>query len=111
MQFVKFRDFPYRKGTPILANLNPHMLNVFFSATLPFCFAAFFLFRQPRRFNAVETMAVCVSAVYFPLYFCLGVIGEVRIYVPFLFCLCVPAARITASYLLSSDVVDEPVAA
>jgi hypothetical protein len=111
MQLVKFRDFPYQKGSPILANLNPHLLTVFFSATFPFFLTAYLLFRQRHRFNAIEAMAVCVSLVYFPLYFCLGVIGEVRIYVPFLFCLCVPAARITASYLLANDVVDEPVAA
>jgi hypothetical protein len=109
MQLVKYRDFPYQKGSPILGNLNPHLLTVFFSATLPFFLAIFFFARQPRRLNAVETMAIAVSIIYFPLYFCLGILGEVRIYVPFLFCLCVVAARVAASYLVSNDVVSNDV--
>jgi len=56
-------------------------------------------------------MALGASLAYFPLYFGIAIIGEVRVYVPFLFCLCVVAARVTASYLIAGDVVDDPLVA
>jgi hypothetical protein len=109
MQFVKYRNFPYQKGSPVADNFTPHMLGLFFAAALVFVFATFFFFMQRRRLTAVEALIVAGSILYLPFYIVLGVIGEVRIYVPFLCCLCVVAARVSASYLMERDVMEETV--
>lgn len=108
MQFIVFRNVPYQKGSPISANFGSHVFPVFVMATLPFFLILFLATRQSRRWTAVEAMAVCVSVLYMPLFFILGIVGEVRIYVPFLFCLCIVAAKTSATYLLSADSCDGP---
>jgi hypothetical protein len=103
LQFIRLPHLSYPpniKVIRLISNLTIfHNLEIFTIALLPyFCFFVFWIIKRPAL-NYVETVAIVASALYLPLWFTLGEISEVRIYVPFLFALSMVVARVSATCL------------
>jgi hypothetical protein len=96
LQDVRYPHLTYWPGTDVVQlrnNLHLHALSNCLLAILPFLLVAAILIRRRVSLKAVEAVAVVSSILYFLLWFTVGSISEVRIYVPFLFMLSVVAAR------------------
>jgi hypothetical protein len=106
LKYVKYPGLPYSTGSPIVImyNLKPHVLSVFLLALLPFLWLIFLVARRRRKMRALEATIIAASILYLPLWFTVGIISEVRIFVPFLLALCVFAARTSAVYLFADEV-------
>lgn len=102
LQFIRLPHLSYPPDAKVIrltSNLQIHNLEVFTIALLPyFCFFVFWIIKRPAL-NYVETVVIVSSALYLPLWFTLGEISEVRIYVPFLLALSMVVARVSASFL------------
>ena len=102
LQFIRFPHLTYPPGTPVLQlslNLRPHFLEVVTIALLPFLLLGLFLIYKRPRLRTVDALAIAAAALYFPLWFAVGSVGEVRIFVPFLLPLCMVSARVFGRYL------------
>lgn len=102
LQFVLMPHLPYATGSPIVIqyNIKWNILNIFLLAILPFLLLIVPAVKQRRRLSSVEVLAIGASLLYLPVWFTVGLISEVRIYIPYLLALCIVAARISASYLI-----------
>jgi len=109
LQFVRFPHLSYPPGTNVnkfLFNFGVHYLADFTLALLPvFLLIGMLIIARPRL-DAVDLIILLTSAIYLPLWFTVGVISEVRIYVPFLLALSVVAAKISASTLLGQSTAE-----
>jgi hypothetical protein len=102
LQFVRFPHLSYPPGTPVVQlniNLQFHSLSVFATALLPFLLLGTFLICKRPSIRTVDTLAIAAAVSYLPLWFTLGNIAEVRIFVPFLLALCMVAARVFGDYM------------
>ncbi len=101
LQFVWFPHLKYETGSPIMfrQNLQADHLSAFVVALLPFFCVALLAMRFHRQLGQADVLAVVSALLYLPLWFTVGVVQEVRIFVPFLLALCVVGARVSASYL------------
>jgi hypothetical protein len=81
------------------ANLTFHNLQVALLALLPFLLFFIFLIVKRPFLNIIEKTVVVSALLYLPLYYALGVLSEVRIYVPFMLILTMVVARVSASFL------------
>jgi hypothetical protein len=69
-------------------------------AMLPFLlFSAFLIVKRPRL-DAIDRLVLMSSALYLPVWLTVGIIDEVRVYVPFLFALSMVAAKVSAPFLM-----------
>jgi len=102
LQFVWFPHLKYETGSPIMfhQNLRVDHLTAFMVALLPFLCMAFLLWRHHRQLNETDVLVVVASLLYLPLWFTVGVVQEVRIFVPFLLALCVAGAKVSGRFLL-----------
>ncbi len=108
LQFVKFPHLPYStKVVTFHENLNSTHLIIFTLALAPFI--GVFLLLRPSRIDLreIDRLAVLTSLLYLPIWFTVGVVTEVRIFVPFLLALCVVAPRISTGYLLPAPRAEE----
>jgi hypothetical protein len=103
LQFVRFRNlhpWPTEKVIALGMNLHSaHLLLVFFVASLPFLLFAVFLAVKRPAVDGEDRLILIVSALYLALWFMAGVIGEVRLYVPFMMALSTVAARVLGSWI------------
>jgi hypothetical protein len=106
LQFIRYPHLPYSTGSPIMIkdNLRSDHLIVFLLALLPFLTVLALTVWSKRPIRGAESIAVAAAALYLPIWFTVGVVSEVRIFVPFLLLLCVVAARFIATYW-SSDIL------
>lgn len=104
LQFIRFPDKHYGPEHAVVfkLNLNPTPLGLFVLALLPFALIVVLLIRRTMSLTPAEAIALTASAIYLPVWFTVGLISEVRIFVPFLLALCVVAARVSTSYLFSA---------
>ena len=103
LQFIRFPHLTYPPGTSVLQlsnNLRPHFLEVSTIALLPFLLLGVFLICKRPQLRTVDALAVTAAALYLPLWFAVGSVGEVRLFVPFLLPLCMAAARVFSRYLM-----------
>jgi hypothetical protein len=102
LQFVWFPHLPYETGSPVMLrqNLQADHLSAFVVALLPFLCMAFLVKRFRRQLSETDVLAIVASLLYLPLWFTVGVVQEVRIFVPFLLALCVVGARVSSRLLL-----------
>jgi hypothetical protein len=103
LQFVRYPHLTYWPGTevfPFRTNLLFHNLSNFSIALLPFLILAGFAVVKRVRLDAVDMLLVMTSALYLPVWFAVGIVGEVRVGAPFLMALCPVAAKVSAAYLL-----------
>jgi hypothetical protein len=82
-------------------NLTFHNLELSAISLLPFVLFFVFLIIKRPPLQLLDKLAIASALLYFPVYFILGVLSEVRIYVPFLLILSMVAARVSASFLRS----------
>jgi hypothetical protein len=101
LQFVWFPHLDYATGSPVMVreNLQADHLTAFVVALLPFLCMAFLVKRFHRQLNETDVLAIVASLLYLPLWFAVGVVQEVRIFVPFLLALCVVGARVSSRFL------------
>lgn len=95
LQTIRFPHLTYPPDTPafqLLNNLHRHNMGAALLALVP-CLLPLLFLRNPRP---VDRLALIAAALYFPLWFTLGVAGEVRIFVPFLLAVCMVGARCLA---------------
>jgi hypothetical protein len=83
------------------ANLTFHNFEVSAISLLPFIVFFVFLIVKRPPLQLLDKAAIACALLYFPVYFILGVLSEVRIYAPFLLILSMVAARVSASFLAS----------
>jgi hypothetical protein len=109
LQFVRFPHTPYPPGTRVfmlLTNLQPHFLQILLLALLPFIAVVVAGIRLKFPFRSIDRLAISTSLFYLPIWCAVGLVAEVRIYVPFLLLLTIPAARIL-SFALAPSVESE----
>jgi hypothetical protein len=113
LQLVRFPHLKYAPGVPVVMlrrNFGPHVISVFLIALLPFLGLALLMVLRPIRLKAVETFTVALCLLYLPVWFVLGIAAEVRIFVPFLFALCMVAARVVAEFVMTKREPDRRLA-
>jgi hypothetical protein len=102
LQFVRLPHLSYAPHTEVIqliSNLTIHNLEIFIIALLPYLgFFVFWIIKRPFL-NHIETVIIVASLLYLPLWFTVGSISEVRIYVPFLLALSMVVARVSATFV------------
>jgi hypothetical protein len=102
LQFIRYPHLSYWPGTDVIQfknNLHFHNFSNCILALLPFLIPGSLFIVRRRRLEAVHVLVIAASALYFPLWFTVGIVGEVRLFVPFLMALSVVAARGVATFL------------
>jgi hypothetical protein len=102
LQFIRYPHLSYIPGTNVVQfgpNLNLHKLFIFMIALLPFLLFAVLLIVKRPKLDFIDRLVLVSSALYLPMWFTVGVIAEVRIYVPFLFALSMVTAKVSAPFL------------
>lgn len=84
-------------------NFNPFIapihVPVFLTAMLPFFFSLELVRRYRLRLDATDWLTLITALLYFPVYVLLGIVQEVRIYVPYLFLLSPAFAKVWVQFL------------
>jgi len=106
LQLVRYPHLSYWPGVEVVQfrhNLNLHQLGDWTVALFPFLVLAAYLMLKRVPLRAVDAIVIASSILYLPAWFSVGVIAEVRIYVPFMLALSLVAARTASSYLTQDD--------
>jgi hypothetical protein len=106
LQFVRFPHLSYLPGNDVIQlwlNLRPHALVIGLLALLPIFVPLGFIGLRRMRLNAVDALSITTAVLYFPLWFTVGVVFEVRIYVPLMMALCMVIAKASAHYICADD--------
>jgi hypothetical protein len=104
LQFVCFPHLPYSSRVLVFhENLSRNHLIILFLALAPFLYVLLLLRSSRINLREIDLLAIIASLLYLPLWFTVGVVVEVRIFVPFLLALCVVAARVSSGYLSSNS--------
>jgi hypothetical protein len=106
LQLIRFPHLKYAPGVPVVMfghNLGRHVMSVFLIAMLPFLGLAVLMVVRPVRLKAVEAFTVGACLLYLPVWLVGGAANEVRIFVPFLFALCMVAARVVVAFVMGPD--------
>lgn len=102
MQFIRYPNTPYPPGVPrfmLPINLAPHFLAPLFVVLTPVVLVLAAGLASRVRFRSIDCLAIVTAFLYVPIWFTVGSLAEVRIFVPFLLLLTVPASRILATLL------------
>jgi len=97
LQFVLYPHATYAPdGQPVtfFYNLHPRILATFFIAMLPYALLSLLVLRRWRRLGPADILALGASLLYLPLWFTVGIVSEVRIFVPFLLLVTPAAAKL-----------------
>lgn len=112
LQFIRFPHLQYRPGTDAIQLLNnlrsPHQLFNMMIALLPFLVVSILLLTTRRKIDPIDRLVLLAAGIYLLCYIILAVVGEVRVYVPFLFALCPVAAKCFAT-ILDRNIADQSV--
>jgi hypothetical protein len=102
LAFIRFPDKHYGPEHAVVLhlNLNANSLSLLLLSILPFVLIAALVVVHHIRLSSVDALILTASTIYLPIWFTVGLVAEVRIFVPFLLALCVVAARVSAAYLL-----------
>lgn len=94
----------YAPGTNMVQwrdNLQFHNIETAAVALLPFLFVAAFGVFADIRLCALDRLILTASAIYLVMWYAVGNLAEVRIFVPFLLALCLVAARLLTRWLFT----------
>jgi hypothetical protein len=97
LQKIVFPHALYPPDTPVLelaANLAPRRLIAFTIAMLPWAIVVALALRLRPRLEPLDWLPILAGSLYLPLWWTVGVVGEVRLFVPFLLAMVVVAAKI-----------------
>ena len=90
-------------GVQLLTNLNltypPLHLPIFFTALLPLIVTVVLLRRHRLHLDSSDKLVLLICLLYLPVWITVGLLVEVRIFVPFLFLASPTIAKIWAAYL------------
>ena len=105
LAFIRFPDKHYGPEHAVVLhlNLNATSLSLLLLSILPFALIAALVILHHIRLSSAEALILTASTIYVPVWFTVGLVAEVRIFVPFLLALCVVAARVSVAYLLPDD--------
>jgi hypothetical protein len=108
LQFVRFPHLSYWPGTSVVQfrnNLGLHNLSNLLLALFPYLFVGGALAIKRVHLDAVDALILVASVLYLGIWFTVGLVDEVRIFVPFMMALSVVAAKFAAGYVLSEGPV------
>ena len=107
LQRVAYPNAAYAPNVPkiqLLANLNPFHppihIPIFVTALLPYIVSLALLRRHRIQIDSCDKLVLLICLVYLPFWITMGLIVEVRIFVPFLLLASPTIAKIWGSYLL-----------
>ncbi len=106
LQFIRYPNLTYTPGTKVIqiaGNLTLHNLRIFLIALFPFLAFFLILMLKRPRLNFLEKVVILSSALYMALWFTVGVVSEVRIFVPFLFALSMVMASSSPGQYMEYD--------
>jgi hypothetical protein len=109
LQFVRFPHLRYPPDTAVIQlryNLTPHGLGGLVLALLPVMLLVVMLALKRVPLSAVDTLAILASALYLPLWMTVGIVGEIRLFVPFLLALSTVAAKLGSSIVMDAIAVE-----
>jgi hypothetical protein len=108
LQQVAYPSSTYPPTTPrfqLLANLNPVYppmhVPIFLTALLPLVVSLVLLRRYRLNLDSSDKLVLLLLAVYLPVWVAMGLVAEVRIFVPFLFLASPTVAKLWGSFLLN----------
>lgn len=107
LKLILFPHATYAPDTPVIqffSNLKIRTLTTFVIAMLPYMLVLGVAARHWKRMDPEDILAIFASCIYLPLWWTVGVTGEVRIFVPFLLAL-TPAAAKLMVLLLDTEIV------
>ncbi len=79
---------------------SPFHIPVFLTAISPLVFTLWLVWRNRLKLDTSSRLILFLCVLYLPIYFCLGLVQEVRIYVPYMMLAAPSLGKVWASYLL-----------
>jgi hypothetical protein len=108
LQLIVYPAVTYSPTTPrfqLLTNLNLHhpmqQFPIMLTALLPIIVSLALLRRQCLSLDSSDKLVLLILLVYLPVWFTLGLVAEIRIFVPYLFLASPVIAKIWGTYLLN----------
>ncbi len=104
LQLVRFPHLTYWPDTPVVTlayNFELHNLADALLALSPFIVIVSLLFLLKIKPDAVSSVTLVAAGLFLPVWFIVGIVDEVRVYVPFLFALSLVAAKSLAALVES----------
>ena len=102
LQFILFPDAMYPHGLRVVhlaENLQPRQLVVVVIALLPWVLLMRLLVRYRKEMEPGDVLAAIASCLYVPLWWAVGIVSEVRLFVPFLLAMTPTAAKLMVLFL------------
>lgn len=116
--YLQYVMFPLKTPTQtpltfrILTNFNPFDAPIhvpeFVAALLPFFLSLYFIRRYRLLLEFSDKLALLICLLYLPLYLAIGLVVEVRIYVPYLFLASPTIAKVWTAFLFSDQPQAQP---
>lgn len=106
LQFVAFPHLSYPPRTDVTTwrdNLQRHNLAIAALVLLPIALLGVLLRLKGGVLEALDWIALTASGIYLVLWYLVGNMAEVRLYVPFLFALSLVGARVLSAWLLDEE--------
>jgi hypothetical protein len=118
LQFIAYPTTTYSPTTPkfqLLANLNllhpPLHIPDFLIALLPFIVSLILLRRHHLHLESSDKLVLLILLAYLPVWGTVGLVAEVRIFVPFLFLAAPTVAKLWTAFLFNEDAGNQLVSA
>jgi hypothetical protein len=106
MQRIAYPTATYPAGTPkfqLFANLNllfpPLHIPIFLTALLPLIVSLILLRRHHLSLDSSDKLVLFILLIYLPVWVAMGLVAEVRIFVPFLFLASPTIAKLWGAFL------------
>jgi hypothetical protein len=110
LQYVAYPNATYSPTTPrfqLLANLNllhpPLQIPIFLTALLPLIVSLVLLRRHHLPLDPSDKLVLLILLVYLPVWVTMGLVVEVRIFVPFLFLASPTIAKLWGAFLFNQE--------
>ena len=110
LQRIAYPNATYSPTTPrfqLLANLNllhpPLHIPIFLTALLPLIVSLVLLRRHHLPLDPSDKLVLLVCLVYLPIWVTMGLVAEVRIFVPFLFLASPTIAKLWGAFLFNQE--------
>jgi hypothetical protein len=114
LRHVAYPNAHYPPTTPKIQLLNnlsldpPLHIPEFLIALLPFLATLFLLRRYRPHLESQDKLVLLICLLYLPVWVVVGLVVEVRIFVPFLFLASPTMAKLWTAFILSEDVDKQP---
>ncbi|MBS1798294.1 MAG: hypothetical protein JSS95_00565 [Acidobacteria bacterium] len=105
LQRIRFPHLEYPPDTAVVQlwrNVTPHGIVGFALAMMPVALVVLILQVKRVRVTAFDSLVLVASGLYLPLWLTVGIVSEVRIFVPFLFAVCAVGARLGAATAINA---------